>query len=273
MKLYFAIASFILAVGPSAFVSAEVMIRVIFNNGRPPSIFEGTYCSSTENTLINAIFDLKKLLGLRRELRTRSATNVTSSAVTLTSTTSNVDSRELYPKKCKDNCAGMASGTCRATDCAGYRRRELMDEKDGERKDRYLQEEHCPALVELVQSKLDALQLTSTCRNFLDKSKRVTTCLDDVIYGEIEGVRLWKVSLLWSTVLQERMPATGYSFCKSTTFNMESINNACVENALMVHELSNICSIHTLQRLRLHHVRTAIVNSGRVHFIHNTRWI
>lgn len=112
-------------------------------------------------------------------------------------------------------------------------RRELQDETDGDHKNRDLQEMQCPALLELVHSKLDLLEISSTCRKFLDKAKRVTTCFDDVIYGEIEGVRLWKVSFFWSSVLQERMPSTGYSFCKSTSFNLESINNDCVENALM----------------------------------------
>ena len=230
MKLFFCIVSFILAFGPTEFVSAEVMVRFVFNDGRAPSMFEGTYCSSTENALIDTIFDLKKLLGLgRRQLRTSSTTNATLSAGTLVST----DSRELYPRKCKNNCAGLATGTCRATDCGAYRRRELQDETDGNHKNRDLQEMQCPALLELVHSKLDLLELSSTCRKFLDKTKRVATCFDDVIYGEIEGVRLWKVSFFWSSVLQERMPSTGYSFCKSTSFNLESINNDCVENALM----------------------------------------
>jgi hypothetical protein len=234
MKLYFRIVlPFLLAVGPTTLVSAEIMIRFIFNDGRAPSIFEGTYCSSTENSLINTIFDLKNLLGRRhRQLRSTSGTNSTSSAVTLTPHT---DTRELaYPRKCKDNCAGLATGTCRATDCVGYRRRELMDEIDGKGPDERSLVEQCPALVELVHTKLDALSISSTCRKFLDKSKRSTTCLDDIIYGEIEGVRLWKVSLLWSTVLQDRMPSSGYSFCRGTSFNLESINNDCVENALMV---------------------------------------
>jgi hypothetical protein len=231
MRFFFSIAAFILAVGPKALVSGEVMIRFIFNDGKAPSVFDGTYCTTTENALIDTVFDLKKLLGLRRQLRVPASSTTSSSAMLTTPT--NTDSRELYPKKCKDNCAGLASGTCRATDCAGYRRRELTDNRDGDLKDRDLQETQCPALVELVHSKLDALQISSMCRKFLDKSKRVTTCLDDVIYGEIEGVRLWQVSYFRSTVLQESMPSSGYSFCKSVSFNLESINNKCVENALM----------------------------------------
>ena len=212
------------------------MIRFIFNDGRAPSVFDGTYCTSTENTLIDSVFDLKSLLGIRRQLRAPSANGAspTSSAIMTVPTTSKTESRELYPRKCKNNCAGLATGTCRATDCVGYRRRELTDKRDGVDTDRDLQEAQCPALVELVHSKLDALGISSTCRKFLDKSKRVTTCLDDVIYGEIEGVRLWQVSFFRSTVLQESMPSSGYSFCKSTSFNLESINNDCVDNALMV---------------------------------------
>lgn len=227
MKL-FTIALTILAARPTAFVSAETMVRFVFNDGRAPSYFEGTYCSSTENALIDTVFDLKKLLGLvRRQLRT-SSVNITS---TVESNTTTTESRELYPRKCKNNCAGLATGTCRSTDCLGYRRRELMD--GGEYDNRKLQEMQCPALLELMHSKLDLLQVSPSCRKFLDKSKRVTTCLNDVIYGEIEGVRLYRVSLLWSTVLQESMPSSGYSFCRSTTFNFQSINNDCVENVLM----------------------------------------
>ena len=224
---------FILANGPTSLVSAEIMIRFAFNDGRAPSVWDGTYCSSNENTLINAVFDLKKLLGLRRRQLRTPFTNTTTSSVD-TSNMPDTESRELYPRKCKNNCAGMATGTCRATDCVGYRRRALTTSPhDGEENGRDLQEAQCPALVELVHTTLDALAISSTCRKFLDKAKRVTTCLDDVIYGEVEGVRLWKVSFFWSSVLQERMPSTGYSFCKSTSFNLESINNDCVENALM----------------------------------------
>jgi hypothetical protein len=228
--------SFLLAVGPTTLVSAEIMIRFIFNDGRAPSIFEGTYCSSTENSSIDAIFDLKTLLGRRRrQLRLTSDTNSTISAAPLASIEPHTDSRGLaYPRKCKDNCAGLAKGTCRATDCVGYRRRKLMNEIDEMGQERSLATEQCPALVELVHAKLDALDISSTCRKFLDKSKRITTCLDDIIYGEIEGVRLWKVSYMWSTVLQESMPVTGYSFCRGMSFNLESINNDCVESALMV---------------------------------------
>ena len=232
MKL-FSILMIITSIGSTAFVSAETMVRFVFNDGRAPSYFEGTSCSSSESALIDTVFDLKKLLGLvRRRQLVDSVANATS-AETLETTTE--ESRELYARKCKNNCAGMVSGTCRATDCVGYRRRELMDHRDGEHKNRYLQGTQCPALVELMHTAIDALQLSPTCRKFVDRTKRVTTCLDDVIYGEIEGVRLWKVSFFgWSSVLQERMPSTGYSFCKSTSFNLESINNDCVENALMV---------------------------------------
>jgi hypothetical protein len=231
MKLFLTMLPLFLAAKPKAFVSAETMVRIVFNDGRAGNYFEGTYCTSTEENLINTVFDLKKLLGLgRRQLRA-SATNTTSSVA---STTKSTEARELYPRKCKNNCAGMVSGTCRATDCMGYRRRELTDKRDGEEKDRDLQEMQCPALVELMHSKLDALEISPSCRRFLDKTKRDTTCFDDVIYGEIEGVRLWKISFFLSWVLQERMPASGYSFCKSTSFNLESINNDCVENALMV---------------------------------------
>ena len=221
----------ILVVGPTALVSAETMVRFVFNDGRAPSYFEGTSCSSSENALIDTIFDLKKLLGLvrRRQLHTSLSNTTSVEAINATGT----ESRELYPRKCKNNCAGLATGTCRATDCLGYRRRELGDKRNGDRKNRDLQEMQCPALVELMHSKLDLLQISSSCRKFLDKTKRVTTCFDDVIYGEIEGVRLWKVSYFWSTVLQERMASTGYSFCKSTSFNLESINNDCVESAYM----------------------------------------
>jgi hypothetical protein len=227
MKLFTIILS-ILIVGPTSFVSAEIMVRFVFNDGRAPSMWEGTYCSSSENTLIDAVFDLKNLLGLRRNLRT-SLSNTTSSAETSVEETE--EARELYPRKCKNNCAGIASGTCRATDCLGYRRRDLTAGRD--HNDRDLQQTQCPALVELVHSKLDALLVSPTCRKFLDKSKRVSTCFDDVIYGEVQSVRLWKVSLFWPTVLQDSMPSSAYSFCRSTTFNFEAINNDCVDHALM----------------------------------------
>jgi hypothetical protein len=234
MNLSLSLIALLITVGPTALVSGEVMMRYVFNNGRAPSSWDGTYCSSNDNKLIDAVFDLKQLLGLRRQLRTRSATNTTSS--TALTNLSHTDARELYPRYCKNNCAGYATGSCRATGCLGYRRRELVSNEDGEENDRNLQEMQCPSLVELVNSKLDTLATSNSCRKYLDKSKRVITCFDDVIYGEIEGVRLWKLSLLsflWPTVLQERMPSSGYSFCKSTTFNLESINNDCVENALM----------------------------------------
>ena len=234
MKL-FTIFMLILAVGPTVFVSAEVMVRTIFNNGRAPSSWENTYCTSTETSLIDNLFDLKKLLGLR-QLRTSSAEVSASPTSTSTANTTTTGSRELYIRKCKDYCKGVAAGTCRATNCVGYRRRDLKENSNGGHDERELQTGQCPAVVDLLNAALDLLQVSPSCRNYLDKSKRTTECFDDVMYGEIEGVRLWKVYqyFFWSSVMEERMPSSGYSFCKSLYFNLESINNDCVNNAYMV---------------------------------------
>ena len=238
MKL-FTIFMLILAVGPTVFVSAEVMVRTIFNNGRAPSSWENTYCTSTETSLIDQLFDLKKLLG-RRQLRTSSAeVSASPTSTSSANTTNTTGSRELYIRKCKDYCKGVAAGTCRATNCVGYRRRDLKENSNGGHDERELQTGQCPAVVDVLNAALDAVQVSPSCRNYLDKSKRTTECFDDVVYGEIEGVRLWRVSFLWSSVLQERMPSSGYSFCKSTLFTFESINNDCVDNVSMVLEGPN----------------------------------
>ena len=221
----------ILAVVPTAFVSAEVMVRTVFNNGRAPSSWENTYCTSTETSLIDKLFDLKKLLA-------NAPVNISSTEVT-TSVTNTTGSRQLYIRKCKDYCKGVAAGTCRATNCVGYRRRDLKENSNGGHDERELQTGQCPAVVDVLNAALDAVQVSPSCRNYLDKSKRTTECFDDVVYGEIEGVRLWRVSFLWSSVLQERMPSSGYSFCKSTLFTFESINNDCVDNVSMVLEGPN----------------------------------
>ena len=179
-------------------VSADQMVRYIFNNGTEPAT---PPCTTTENAMIDALF----VNGRRRQRRTMNNDTVSRGLVT-------------YARKCAENCLGIKS--CRATGCLGYdgtiiKRRQLATV--------------CETVLASINQKLDALPVSATCQSYLHKSKRTSECYDDVRYGEVLGAKLWTIS--GSTQTSTDLPLSGYSFCKSKNFNIEAVLNDCVDVA------------------------------------------
>jgi hypothetical protein len=177
-----------------ALVSAEQMVRFIFNNGVEPS---SPQCTSTDKAKIDALF-----VNRRRRL----------------SMSNETVARELfsYPQKCKENCVGYKC--CFATGCLGY---------DGTIKRNRKLQTVCDSVLSSINQKLDALAVSSTCKTFLQKSKRKGECYDDVRYGEVVGAKLWTITSSGQT--SQDIPASGLSFCRSKYINIQAIGNTCVE--------------------------------------------
>lgn len=211
-------------------VSADVMVRYVFNNGVSPKA--DTYCSDSDNGKIDEIF---KLGSNRRHLRHNNAKEAMP--------------RELktYPRYCKNNCVKYAPGTCRATNCLGFRR---SLNRVG-RREASVPAEHaqtCSESLTTIQKQLDELILknlvSNTCKVFLKNSTRTSACYDDVVYGEVEGYRIWNLTSSRSGksspfILYESDNMTisgGYEFCKRTVFNVEIMTNDCVDDLKIIAE-------------------------------------
>jgi hypothetical protein len=198
-------------------VDAERMIRFIFNDG----MGTGSECNAADNALIAPIFNITAYL--RRRLPSESSIKNEEFIAE--------SERELntYPAKCKDNCAGYATGTCRATGCIGYRR------------DRALLAA-CDVQIATMQAAIDALiflnKVSPTCKAFLAKTKRKTECYDDIIYGEIESFTFWNMNAgrarrpgsmyHYNAIIQENVP-NGFNVCNNIPVNLEAVLNPCVK--------------------------------------------
>jgi hypothetical protein len=131
MQLYTTLIVLTLFVLASPVSGVYYIIRIVFNNGSPSS------CTSTEwKTIDNAIFVLSQL---QRKLRGNiNVTDTPTSGVDINSTPEElqeavISGRELgYPTSCANSCAGFATGTCKALNCKGYRRRTMRNSKDRE---------------------------------------------------------------------------------------------------------------------------------------------
>jgi hypothetical protein len=227
------------------------MVRFLFNNGKPPS--SSQTCTSQDNDKIDEIFRYRYN---RRYLRSNeNMVNETAARnYILTNETTfpnppgfvvnETVSRKLgYPRYCKDNCAGYQPGSCRATNCIGYRR-ELENEND-EHHDRGLQVSSCSTVLSAIQGKLNTLisknQVSNSCKSFIS-APIIKTCTDDIVYGELETIKVWDVgnpsspTLMGSYNAQNLVyptkawppPASSISFCRSKKITIEAIMNPCV---------------------------------------------
>jgi hypothetical protein len=177
------------------------MVRFIFNNGIEPTT---AVCNPTENTMIDALF-LPKTIRRRRRLRHLQTQNETASRDLVT-----------FGAICTRNCLGIKS--CRATGCLGY------DGTIG--KNRNLASV-CETILADINSKLDALPVSTSCKGYLAASKRKAECYNDVRYGEVLGAKLWTITSSGQT--SQNLPYSGFSFCKSRSINIEGIVNDCVD--------------------------------------------
>lgn len=197
----------------NGFVNADRMVRFILNNGLPPIPFKNE-CSAADDELINPLFNISAYA--RRRLRSVSSSD-----------------RKLvtYPPKCKDNCAGLVPGTCRATNCVGFRRnRELLDVN-----------QTCATNIEAIHLALDGLiamnNVSEPCKVFLSKSMRKAECYDDIVYGEITSFTFWNMNggkarkpgpNVYNVAMKTDVK-NGYNVCSSIPLNLEAVLNPCVK--------------------------------------------
>ena len=179
-------------------VSADQMVRFIFNNGIEPTT---AVCNPTENSMIDELFLPKTTRRRLRHLKTNNET----------------DARGLitYASKCAQNCLGIKC--CRATGCLGY---------DGTINHRGLLSV-CDSILLDIGKKLDALPVSTSCKNYLAASKRKAECYNDVRYGEVYGARLWTITSTAQT--SSDLQSSGSSFCKSKSINIQGVVNDCVD--------------------------------------------
>jgi hypothetical protein len=244
-------------------VSADRMIRFTFNDGMAPTL--SNECTVSDNRFIDPLFNVTANLRTRRQLiEEKSSRSVPDDAMDPYEQAEMLyqqqkqfePHRELFAASCRDNCAGYARGTCRATGCVGYRRRRDLKNEDAvastsTQKDNsimsmvsddpnYHQRETfttCDVQVALIHKALDLLissqKVSAPCQLFLAKSKRKSECYDDVIYGEILSFTFWNMNLYNSRrrpvmgVLQSQVP-NGATVCNNIAFNVEAVLNPCV---------------------------------------------
>jgi hypothetical protein len=209
-------------VGPNV-VHADRMIRILFNNGLDDA--SSGSCNTADNLKIDTIVTLSGYnitYGKRNLLRSDKKNDLPDD---------HERELQLWPPKCKNNCAGWATRTCRATDCVGYRRqlgkaatptnqRGLDSGKSFscDTQKNYLDTE----LNKLVTNNL----VSASCATWLTKPRNIT-CYDDVVYGVVEYFKLWKTDTNPKTLVNANY--MGQDICRSTELNFEVITNECVD--------------------------------------------
>jgi hypothetical protein len=234
----------ILSVSFLQHITAERMIRLIFNNGMTPSSLNS--CTVNDFKLIDPLFTVATN---RRNRHLRSINEL--------DTESHHNHRELSTAKCKDNCLGYATGTCRSTSCRPRRHHRVLGEEnvnDENYIDDISQQQYdrelstCEENISFINDALDVLitnnLVSSGCKSYLDKSKRNATCYDDIIYGEIESFNFWNMkkdniisgmfSLFGFTkpVIPSKtnVAKNGFIVCNNIPLNIEAVLNQCVDN-------------------------------------------
>lgn len=184
--------------------SADRMVRVLFNEGLD-SATAGS-CTATDDTKINSVI-------------AASSSNSTYIKRSLRAGEWQYEERQLWPAKCRNNCLGYAPRTCRATDCVGYRRRELSSGKSFK----------CEDQVEFINHELNKLVnanlVSASCKELLMKPRKCD-CYDDIIYGTVERMILWNVNPS-RTIADDEF--TGGDLCKNTMVDFEPVTNQCVD--------------------------------------------
>jgi hypothetical protein len=193
--------------------SAERVVRVLFNKGLTPD--KNDYCNSTSD-----VRELDKLFNITDRRNLRASSTINHEHVRELST-----ERELFPIYCKTYCRGYVKGTCRATNCKGFRRdlTSLIDDPYNAT---------CPGMIELMNFTLNTLMkskiVSSPCQRLLRKP-RIFECFDDRAYGEIEHIKVTKAFDKNTTAINK--PDQPFVVCKnsSTVYTIEVGVNKCVE--------------------------------------------
>lgn len=190
--------------------SATNEIRFIFNNGFAPSA--NSICSDSELAKVEAIFTNSRFL---RKVDSSSSTESEKSLA------SSGGERELtFLKECKNVCQNFAPSFCHSKGCRGFGRGRNLQQS-------------CIDEINEIHAKLDNVEkLASTkCKNFLAKSGRRAQCYADFEYGQIEGIKVWKITATKSTEIKSFLaPGGSVTVCKGDPVNFESLNEPCVES-------------------------------------------
>jgi hypothetical protein len=197
--------------------NADRMLRTIFNFGISPTA--ATFCDAADSLKIDNAF--KPIDGVRylRE-GTETGTNASIAFTDLEMADAHED-RELWPTYCRNNCAGYATGTCRATGCVGYRKKDR----------RQTQTLSCADHVKMLNNLLDDVrtQVSSTCAVFMNPLSRITLCYDDVIYGVVENFVLWKAPSKGKPLVSFGPVTDGFTICHNDIMSIEAVANPCVD--------------------------------------------
>jgi hypothetical protein len=193
-------------------VQADRLVRFLFNDGKNDT--DAGSCNMLDDILVDGIITLSGYnFTYSRKLRASSYP------------TRNL---QYYPPKCKRVCEGFADGTCRATDCVGYRR-VLMETIQDDRELGSGKSFSCDTQVDFINRELDKLVnnslVSSSCQKLLSKHRK-WDCYDDVIYGVVERMVLWQVKPTQAIVDSKY---SGQDICKNTRVDFEPITNTCVD--------------------------------------------
>jgi hypothetical protein len=193
-------------------VNADRLVRFLFNDGKNDT--DSGSCNMMDDILVDGIITLSGYnFTYARKLRSSSYA------------TRNL---QYYPPKCRRVCEGFADGTCRATDCVGYRRN-LAETSDVSRDLSSGKSFSCDTQVNFINTELDKLVNNSlvsvSCQTLLSKKRR-WDCYDDVIYGVVERMVLWQVNTS-RTIANSNF--SGQSICSNTRVDFEPITNTCVD--------------------------------------------
>ena len=193
-----------LLLGPTMMVTAERKIKYLFNSTTDS-------CTEADMDKVEAIFlSPLPVVRDRRQLR---------------SVISHEPQRELWPRKCANDCELIARGRCHVTDCKGYRRELQLPASKF-----FTCTEETNDIDQKIQLLIDNQQVSESCQKFLAPMYREVSCYDNVIYGVVENVRLWNMSAsLTKPILITDNLVNKFSICKSLVFNIEAKVNNCVD--------------------------------------------
>jgi hypothetical protein len=194
---------------------ADRVIVVIFNNGISPTA--ATQCDTADTFKIDTAFKpIERFL----RVNTKSVTNSSIESIDNAMVDSHMD-RELWPTYCKNSCAGYATGTCRATGCVGYRKKDR----------RRAQTLTCTDHVKIMNNLLDDVRtrVTSTCAVYMNPANRLTLCYDDVVFGVVEHFVLWKAPSKDKPLASYGPVTDGFTICHNDRIDIEAVANQCVD--------------------------------------------
>ena len=233
-------------------VEARDVIKVILNNGVMPTV-NGDYCNEQDLMLVDLVIDGGVIYAddeqeddgeddeddgeddrrRRRQLaKDEQSPLPVDETTTPTGSKSPIRSLKSYSRKCEGYCRAFARGTCRVTNCIGYRRQRRQLLREGTTSRRL---SLCDDNIRRVEVGLRniAPALSPSCAKVLQGQKSIT-CFDETQLAMIDSFTLWNTDT--KTIVKEQMPQNNYIICipkNATTtparYNIEAIPNACVE--------------------------------------------